>query len=264
MLPFMKHVNGFIFEDDILTTHETVGTSIITNASMCSIATTLRHCNKQVDTTKYAEQNEIPKKTDECQLNTYDNKILNSNRKGILFDTFCIDFIDGLSVILFTHESNKLLDYSIELSKYSVISNNDSFYFKIASFDIFSNTNKNCEISETKDLAYDATDIDLINNNICVGDKIISPSILLPQSQNKIIDLNEPIRRNACNLRDTILWCIKIMKQNSNVKEKSMRIVDDNYVLFDGKNFANNLTLSTWYGGKTSAFSRTCKHFIIN
>ena len=103
------------------------------------------------------------------------------------------------------------------------------------------------------------TYLTMYNVNICVGDKIISPSIVLTQSQKQIINLSEPILRNVCNLgdnSDTIVWCIKIMKQNSNVKGKSMQIIDDNYVLFDGKNFTNNLTLSTWYGGETSVFSR--------
>ena len=99
----------------------------------------------------------------------------------------------------------------------------------------------------------------MYNVNICVGDKIISPSIILTQSQNQIINLNEPILKNACNLgdnSDTIDCCIEIMKQNGNVKGKSIQIIDDNYVLFDGKNFATNLTLSTWYGGKVVYFQR--------
>ena len=47
----------------------------------------------------------------------------------------------------------------------------------------------------SRDLPYDATDVDSINNNICVDHKIVSPSTLLTQSQNKIIDW-----KNAYNL----------------------------------------------------------------
>ena len=83
-LPFMKHANGFIFQNDILTTDESVRTSIITNALMCSIATTLRHCNKQapplvdmiimiLSNMLFAEPNEISLVADECQLDSYDN-----------------------------------------------------------------------------------------------------------------------------------------------------------------------------------------------
>ena len=60
--------------------------------------------------------------------------------------------------------------------------------------------------------------------------------------------MNDQILRNACNLggnSDTVVSCIE-MKRKSNVKGKSRQIIDDNYVLFDEKNFANNLTLSTW------------------